>query len=587
MKQIYLLTLLAFSLTNTFTQTNILVTSAEADQILHGAFSADEYLPATIINHPDDIAEALLADTSPDSLKAYLEVLSLFENRNTGSDTSSATTGMGAARRWAYNKFESFSAQSEGRLIPAYLQFDQEICGMGQHRNVIAVLPGIGPNRHELVIVEGHMDSRCADVCDIECTAHGMEDNGSGTALVLELARVMSQLAFDRTLVFMCTTGEEQGLFGANAFATYCQDEGLTVKAVYNNDIVGGIICGETASPPGCPGLNEIDSINVRLYSAAGSLLSSSRSRLLARFARLQYEETLSPITPVQTMINIMSQEDRTGRGGDHIPFRQNGYPAVRFTSANEHGNGNPSMPDYHDRQHTMEDVLGLDTDGDNLLDSFFVDFNYLARNAIINGNAMAASAMGPFTPTGFTLEEVENGLRYEIEDPNNYGLYRLGIRTFDNGTNYFDTLLTVTDTEGVLNNLPPEELYLITSATVDSNGIESHFSEEAFENITSSTDDMPAPRRGITLLQNRPNPFDEATTIGIRVEQPVNYQEAYIAVSDARGQELARYPVELRQGLVQITYGYHHHQYQPGTYYYSLVIDGKLFETKAMVYAY
>jgi hypothetical protein len=77
-------------------------------------------------------------------------------------------------------------------------------------------------------------------------------------------------------------------------------------------------------------------------------------------------------------LVTIMSAEDRTGRGSDHIPFRENGYAAMRFTSANEHGNADVSDPDYHDRQHTSEDILGVDTDGDQVIDSFFVDFNYL-----------------------------------------------------------------------------------------------------------------------------------------------------------------------------------------------------------------
>jgi hypothetical protein len=587
MKRIYsILLFLCHCYVAIYSQNNILITDPEVAAVLKGDYEAADYAPSVLINHPDDISEVLISDISTDSLLSYLLTLSAFENRNTGADTMSATFGMGAARRWAFDMFQTFSQQNEGRLLPAYLQFDQDICGMGQHKNVLGVLPGIGPNKDEVIIVEGHMDSRCEDVCDVDCIAHGMEDNGSGTALVIELARVMSQFAFDRTIVFMITTGEEQGLFGANAFAEYCQDEEIPVKAVYNNDIVGGVICGETASPPGCPGLNEIDSINVRLYSASGSL-ASSKSRLLARFARLEYEENIAPLVPVQTVINIMAQEDRSGRGGDHIPFRQRGYAAVRFTSANEHGNGNPSTEDYHDRQHTMDDLLGVDTDGDSVLDSFFVDFNYLARNAIINGNATAASAMGPIPPSGILLEEIEDGFYYEIEDPNEYGLYKLGIRSFGNGTNYFDTLLTVTATADSVFGLSPNTLYFFTAATIDSNGIESHFSEEEFENFTSSLEDVAPPRRGITLLQNRPNPFDEATSIGIRVEQAINYQDAYLSISDTKGQEVARYKVELNPGLNEIIYEYRHHKFVPGTYYYSLVIDGVLFETKAMVYAY
>jgi hypothetical protein len=296
MKSFYLSLLFIGTFLAVQAQENILVTNPEVDQIMTGDYDPSAYLPSTIINHPDDIFDGIIAGISTDSLLSYLEILSTFENRNTGADTTSNTFGMGAARRWAFDMFTLFSTQHENRLKPAYLQFDQDICGMGQHRNVIAALPGIGANRHELIIVEAHMDSRCEDNCDIECVAHGMEDNGSGTALVLELARVMSQFAFDRTIIFMITTGEEQGLFGANAFAEYCQNEELEVYAVYNNDIVGGVICGETASPPGCPGLNEVDSINVRLYSASGSLASSS-SRRLARFARLEYEENIAPLS--------------------------------------------------------------------------------------------------------------------------------------------------------------------------------------------------------------------------------------------------------------------------------------------------
>ena len=248
-------------------QQNITVTSSEVERILRGNYDAVDFLPSVLLNHPEDIVDGILAEVSADSLKQYLLALSTFENRNTGSDTSSATVGMGAARRWAYGKMESFGARQENRLRASYLQFDQDICGVEQHRNVFAVLPGIGPHKNEMVLVEGHMDSRCEDVCDTDCLAHGMEDNGSGTALVLELARVMSRFAFDRTLVFLITTGEEQGLFGAEAFAIYCAENQIPVRAVYNNDIVGGIICGQTASPPGCPGLNEIDSIKASLLA--------------------------------------------------------------------------------------------------------------------------------------------------------------------------------------------------------------------------------------------------------------------------------------------------------------------------------
>ena len=407
MKSTYLSLALAIVLSSGFAQTNLLVTNPEFDSIIKGYHDPSAYFPTTIIDHPDDIVDGLINEVSPDSLKAYLMALDVFGNRNTGADTTSTTFGMGAARRWCFDKLEAFSAANENRLINSYFQFDQDICGMGQHRNVLSVLPGVGPQKEEVIIIEGHLDSRCETACDVDCIAPGMEDNASGSALVLELARVMGQYTFNRSIIFMLTTGEEQGLFGANAFAEYCQNEGIKVNAVFNNDVIGGIICGETASPPGCPSLNDIDSINVRIYSQ-GSL--NSRNKGLARFTKLHYTENVSSLVPVQTTINIMSPEDRTGRGGDHIPFRQRGYRSIRFTSANEHGDGGPD-DDYTDRQHTVEDILGIDTDGDMVIDSFFVDFNYLSRNAIINGNAAAMAALGPIAPLDFDLSEVPNGL--------------------------------------------------------------------------------------------------------------------------------------------------------------------------------
>lgn len=586
MRKIFTLLLLLGCASWSTAQTNIQLTNGVAFQALKGEHNPNDYLPATLINHPDEIFEDLPLSVSPDSLRAYLEVLSSFENRNTGADTSSATFGMGAARRWGHDKMLAFSAAQGNRLLVGYLQFDQDICGMGQHRNVVGVLPGIGPNRHEAVLVEGHIDSRCETPCDVDCMAHGMEDNGSGSALVLELARVMSRYAFDRTVVFMLTTGEEQGLFGANAFAEFAEQQGIQLRGVYNNDIIGGIICGETASPPGCPGLNAIDSTNVRIYSAGGGVFGASTSRLLARFTKLQYDEKVAPNLPFAAQVNIISREDRAGRGGDHIPFRQRGFPAIRFTSANEHGNGDPSTEDYHDRQHTFEDVLGLDTNGDGAIDSFFVDFNYLARNAVLNGTAIAASAMGPISPAGFEIEATLAGIRYAIDDPESSGQYRLGIRAFDSQSTYFDTLIVATRLEDTLSWLPAGTVYLMAAASIDSNGVESHFSQEVFANLSTSTKEIKT-YAGLSLLQNRPNPFDEATTIGVHVEQPIDYGQAFLRIVNAQGQELKRFPLDLRPGLIQVLYGYENHRYQPGTYYYSLVIDGQVVDTKAMIYAY
>ncbi|RMF31159.1 MAG: M28 family peptidase, partial [Bacteroidetes bacterium] len=393
-------------------------------------------------------------------------------------------------------RFQEFSEQSQGRLIPFYFQFDQNICGMGRHRNVCAVLPGRDTSERSFIVIEGHLDSRCESVCDVECKAHGMEDNGSGTALVIELARVLSRFTFDHTIVFMATIGEEQGLFGANAFATYAQQNDLEIKAVLNNDIVGGIICGETSSPPSCPGLNHIDSTQVRLFSAGGL------PKQLARFVKLEYQEELEPLVPVPMMLTIMSAEDRQGRGGDHIPFRQRGYPAMRFTSANEHGNANTSDPNYHDRQHTSGDVLGVDTDGDSVIDSFFVDFNYLARNTVINGMAATLAALGPITPT-FDGVRVGDSILIRIHDPHQYLHYRIFTRT--NGNDFDDIFTLQGDTVFKVERVVGVP-FRISVASVDSNGVESLFSEEDFIfPPTATSEPDPVPERPVELYQNRP----------------------------------------------------------------------------------
>jgi len=259
----------------------------------------------------------------------------------------------------------------------------------------MAVLPGSDTSYKGFVLIEAHLDSRCESVCDTLCLAQGMEDNGSGCALLLELARVMSSKNYRRTIVFMLTIGEEQGLDGADAFAKYCKSNNLIIKAVFNNDVIGGIICGKTSSPPGCPSENERDSINVRIYSA-GTNLSSYKG--LARFVKLEFEEEMKPKMPIKTIVNLMNAEDRTGRGGDHIPFRQQNYNSIRFTSANEHGDANP-VAGYADRQHSTRDILGKDFNNDNVIDSYYVSTSYLQRNCLPDGTSIAMSANAPNVP--------------------------------------------------------------------------------------------------------------------------------------------------------------------------------------------
>ncbi|MCC6413977.1 MAG: M28 family peptidase, partial [Saprospiraceae bacterium] len=220
MKNALLFALLFAAGNNLFAQTNILITNPEAETVLKGTYDPAQYAASLVIENPVLVAAGLQERISPDSLKAYIIRQSTFGTRNTGADTVSDVTGMGASRRWVFEKFKTFGAENEDRLLPFYLQFNQDICGMGQHRNICAVLPGANPARHGVIIIEGHIDSRCDVLCDVNCAAEGVEDNATGTALVMELARVMSTYTFNQTIVFMVTIGEEQGLLGADAFAT-------------------------------------------------------------------------------------------------------------------------------------------------------------------------------------------------------------------------------------------------------------------------------------------------------------------------------------------------------------------------------
>lgn len=559
-------------------QTNLLVTNTIADQVIKGSYDPLQFTSTNPESEHQQIVQYIQNNVQADSLKAYILKLASFHNRNTGSDTLSSTTGIGAARRWAYAKFQEFSSFAENRLLPSYFQFNQTICSVNQHRNILAVLPGTNADQHEVVIIEGHLDSRCESSCDILCQAEGIEDNASGSALVLELARVMSTFSYPNTIVFMLTIGEEQGLYGANAFSLYCQNNDIPVKAVFNNDVIGGIICGNTSSAPSCPGLNDIDSTQVRIFSYGGF---NSPHKQLSRFVKLQYKEELMQHVSVPMLISLMTPEDRSGRSGDHVPFRQKNFTSCRFTSANEHGDASNGAG-YTDRQHTSNDVLGVDTDLNGEIDSFFVDFNYLARNAVINGTAATIATKGPKKPD-FLIQTISGpGLIIYITDQTQYSTYRVGLRTL---TNDWDSVYTIS---GIVDTIYPAQAanYFVSVASVDAAGMESLFSKEI--NIFDSQigiDELQAEdSKPFHLLQNKPNPFDEATIIGVYMKNPMKYKTAWISIEDLNGKEIERIPIDLSNEIneVQYVHGYG----KSGSFTYSLYVDRQKVESKRMVFA-
>jgi hypothetical protein len=575
-KKIILFAIVLFCATNAKTQaTGIISTNATAEQVILGNYNPATYMASTIICHPDSISQGINTRVNADSLKATILKMASFYNRNSGTDTNMTAKGFGAARRWVYAKFKQYSAANENRLIPSYLQFDQTICAINQHRNVFAVLPGMDTIDKHIIIIEGHMDSRCEGLCDTACLAEGVEDNASGTALVMELCRVMSKYSYNQTIVFIVTTAEEQGLDGAEAFADYTQAKGIKIKCVQNNDVIGGILCGATSSPPSCPGLGNIDSLGVRLFSAGNF---NSAHKQYCRFVKLEYKEQLLPYVSVPMDIRIQNAEDRTGRGGDHIPFRQHGYTSIRFTSANEAGDASVGTG-YTDRQHSFRDTLGVDTNGDMVIDSFFVDFHYLARNAVINGNAIGMAGIGPRTPTFNVTVAGEDSIYVDLTSEEGYALYRVAVRTT---THNWDTVFYMNGTAGIF-VVNPATAHIISVASVDTNGVESLFSGEKLVNVPSNVQNEIA-KKGMKLLPNSPNPFDETTTISVLVEQEKKYRSASIVITDLGGKQLAKMPITLKKGMndVLYTHGYH----AQGTYIYSLVIDGKVEQSGKMIFA-
>lgn len=578
MKQFILVAYFLVSLVMAHSQTNIHFTNPTILDILKGQYDPEQYMPPFPVSDPGAVSESIEGLVNPDSLKATLIYLQRFHNRNTASDTISQDTGIGAARSWVWQQFNRYSEEQFGRLVTGYLEFDQDVCGMQRHKNVVAVLPGRDTSDPSAIIIEAHLDSRCADNCDIHCLAQGMEDNASGTALVMELARIMSRFVYDHTIVFMTVTGEEQGLVGSNAYAVYATQEQLPIKAVLNNDIVGGIICGETSSPPSCPGLNHIDSTQVRLFSFGGF---NSPHKALSRFIKLEYQEMIRPLATVPMMVTIMSAEDRTGRGSDHIPFRENGFTAMRFCSANEHGNADVSDPDYHDRQHTSDDILGVDTDGDQVIDSFFVDFDYLARNTVINGNGAAMAALGPDRPVIKTFGQDGDFLYVEIEDPHDYDHYVVGLRV---NSNDFDTLYYIEGGKTGAFQLPSRQFNIfVSAASIDVNGVESLFSDEVLVRLTGTHDPDPV-SSGVELLQNKPNPFDESTIISFIVHDPAIVGDAVIRITDLAGRLIKELPVAVKEGMNEVVYT--HGYNMVGTYLYSLYLNHQLVDTRKMVFS-
>ncbi len=345
---------------------------------------------------PPEVA-AMLAEVSPQHLQATLTQLVGFGTRHTLSDFTSETRGIGAARRWIRAEMER-GAQASGRVEGRAMRvdFDVHVLPPDGKRidrevevvNVVAVLPGQLPvARERRYYVVGHYDSRVGDVMDRESDAPGANDDGSGTALVIELARVMARYEFDATLVFLATAGEEQGLLGARGHAEAARRAGLQISGVLSNDIVGD---------PGDPRGGADHRAQIRVFSEGlpvplgdkelaqarqVSALGEAPSRQLARYVGEVAARQGLAVRPV-----LVFRPDRFLRGGDHLAFGDLGFAAVRFTEVAE----------KYDRQHQEVRVVEERRYGDMLE---HVDIAYLTDVARLNAAALAHLARAPSVP--------------------------------------------------------------------------------------------------------------------------------------------------------------------------------------------
>jgi hypothetical protein len=316
---------------------------------------------APVLAPPPPEVAAILRDIEPGRLKADVVRLAAFGTRHTLSDASSDTRGIGAARRWLEAEFgragggafqvapEHHLVRADGKRIP----HDVDLV------DVVATLPGASPRR---IYVEAHYDSRRTDVMDATNDAPGANDNASGVAVLLELARVLSRHHFDSTIVLLATAGEEQGLFGAKEHVATLA--GVDVRAVLNNDIVG--------DPAGA------DPHVVRVFCKGDD---ESPARELARFVTDTAARERLELSPM-----LVFRPDRTLRGGDQLPFVEAGIPAVRFTASGE---------DYS-RQHQDVRVDGGVAYGDT---PEHIDASYLAGVARLNAAVLAHLANAPESP--------------------------------------------------------------------------------------------------------------------------------------------------------------------------------------------
>ena len=338
---------------------------------------------------PNPEVAKMVKEVSAKNIEATIRKLVSFGTRNTLSEQDNPTRGIGAARDWIFAEFQRISAECGGCLDVQKQSFVQQKANRIPEpttlTNVFAILKGTIDSTR-VYVVSGHYDSMCTSPTDAKCDAPGANDDASGTAVSIELARVMSKRKFDATIVFMAVPGEEQGLLGAAYYAEQAKLAKTNIEAMFTNDIVGGVTSYKNSQfrkkvrvfSEGVPS-NETEQEGATRRSVGGE--NDSASRQLARFVKEQSDRYLKSFGAW-----LIYRRDRYGRGGDHIPFVERGFAAIRFTESDE------DYTHQHQNVRTENGVFYGDTPE-------FVDFEYTANVARVNLVALASLANAPAKP--------------------------------------------------------------------------------------------------------------------------------------------------------------------------------------------
>jgi len=318
------------------------------------------------------------------NVERTVRTLVSFGTRSTLSVQDDPKRGIGAARDWIKSELDKIAATSGGRMTVELQSFTQEpgkfprIAKPTVLTNVVATLRGTqAPDR--VYVVSGHYDSMCGSPTDGDCDAPGANDDASGVAAVLEAARVMAPHPLEATVVFMAVAGEEQGLVGSTYFAEQAKQKSVNIEGMFTNDIVGSSKENRVrVFSEGVPSSETPEQATVR-RSIGGE--NDSASRQLARFIA----ETAKKRVP-NFQVWLINRRDRYLRGGDHIPFVERGFPAVRFTEPNE----------TYAHQHQNVRIEN-DTQYGDLPQ--FLDYPFLADVTRVNVAALASLALAPSRP--------------------------------------------------------------------------------------------------------------------------------------------------------------------------------------------